>query len=61
MARPQKPLDEHLMLKKYLDGATSREIAKEFGVTQQTVMNRLYKYLEVKVGFSVQVEKTLKK
>lgn len=53
MARPRKDINEALLLKKYFDGATSRELAKEFNISHSTVMDRVSKYIEVDVRFSI--------
>ncbi|ACL20740.1 hypothetical protein Dhaf_2714 [Desulfitobacterium hafniense DCB-2] len=53
MARPEKNLNENLILDLYKQGYTSREIAKQVGVSPTTVMNRIRKYGTVSVSFSV--------
>lgn len=41
--RKEKPLDEDLLVKKYMEGATMTELAQEFGVAQSTISRRLAK------------------
>jgi len=58
MARPRKEIDEELLLQLYMSGMTSRDLAKKFKICQQTVLNRLYKYIDITVD--VKVHKVLK-
>lgn len=41
--RREKPIDEELLVAKYMEGATMQELAKEFGVAQSTISRRLAK------------------
>jgi DNA-binding transcriptional regulator LsrR (DeoR family) len=56
MARPKKDIDEKLLLSRYLEGATSRQLANEFHISQQTVLNRINQYVDI----SIVVRKTIK-
>jgi len=59
MSRPFKDIDEKLLVQRYLDGATSRELAREFNLCKQTVLNRVSKYVDISV--SVEVKKVVRK
>ena len=53
--RPKKDINEKLLVNKFMSGSSSVELAKEFGVTRQTIMNRVKKYVRIKL-----IEKELK-
>lgn len=60
MARPEKLIDEHLILKRLEAGFTTRQIAKEFGICSATVSNRMKKYGNFKKKISVKSSFILK-
>jgi DNA-binding Lrp family transcriptional regulator len=49
MARPEKEIDENLLLKLALDGLSYREIAHIMKISHVTVGNRLEKIAKTKV------------
>lgn len=61
IARPEKLLNEALLVKEYQEGYTSRELAERHGVSHATIIRRVSKYVDIKTRFSVVVEKTVRK
>ena len=53
MARPFKDINEKLLVQRYLEGATSRELAKDFKISHLTVLNRVKKYVDIERQFVV--------
>ncbi|MDJ0304562.1 MULTISPECIES: hypothetical protein [Dehalobacter] len=60
MARPQISLDENYLVKRYLDGASSRDLAKEFNVNRNTIMSRLKKHVNIEFNLGNSVRKSAK-
>lgn len=60
MARPEKNIDENLLLDLYSQGYTCRELAKQFGISASTVSARVNKYYSVKTSLVVKRELRLK-
>lgn len=53
MARPEKFIDERLIIKLLQDGYTTRQIAKQLDICSATVSNRMKKYGKFDKKFSV--------
>lgn len=53
MARPEKDIDERLLLDLYAQGHTCRELAKRFGISASTVSARVNKYYTVETKLVV--------
>lgn len=47
MARPEKDIDSFLLLKRYEEGYSSRQIGREFGLSGTAVMKRINKLANV--------------
>jgi transposase len=60
MARPFKDIDDRILVKLFMEGYSSRELARKYNVTHQTILNRVKKYVDIDFDPNRSVKKVIR-